>query len=353
MSVLQLPDEVWDEIKIGRIMPDYNFKNIFEYKEFLLAAEQRIKGYGSRLYDTIHGFIEDANKRIAEVSALRGNSMFGREPKTKAELELIFGSPFNPWKSLQFKGAHYEQNKEKRDANKTIFEKIGDGIEHLAGEVKNVVEKVVAKVGAVGVAITLAPFKGAMKKALDNRHISHGNDIVDIAKKFYEHVVKHSEQLFDSSLDFTQFERVGNNTDYTFTKATGFENAEGNEDFMKTIANIVKAIALFFSHLLEKAKDAKDKAEKAGVPVSQIAQDLGVTAEAIKLNDIVQAGAHNIDNAIQHEAGQVSNNYARTPSGNSVPKPSAGKSPLIKIGLIVLAGWAAIKYGPKLFKSAA
>lgn len=77
-----------------------------------------------------------------------------------------------------------------------LFKKIGKGLKKLEkgvvkdiGKVGKAVIKVDKKIIKGAEYVVLAPFKGMMKKELDNRKIAHTNKMADICTKFHVNVV--------------------------------------------------------------------------------------------------------------------------------------------------------------------
>lgn len=250
----------------------------------------------------------------------------GRAPSGIKEISDFYPKPFNPAKL-------YHGATGGLVAFHKLVDKIGDGVEHLAKEYWEIQKKLIAKIGQAGAAVILAPYKGAMKRALDKRHIPHGNDIIDIATKFYDHVVKHGEAMFE----------------YMDPATAGMINEEAKKSGID-IKAIIKAITAFFKTLSGSVKEAEDKANAVGKDVNQIAQDLGISPEALDLAKLINHNGDKAETLIKLEAGSLENSYNRTQDGASTPKgnssPNLGK--IIFVGLIV---FGAIKYGPRLLKS--
>jgi hypothetical protein len=59
--------------------------------------------------------------------------------------------------------------------NKNIFKKLGN---------------LLKKIASAPLVLALAPFKGAMKKALDKKKINYGSKLSEVATKFYDNVVR-------------------------------------------------------------------------------------------------------------------------------------------------------------------
>lgn len=341
MSALNIPPEAW-ALADNSLNPDVNFPDYLTYREFLNAAKAKFQALPNVLGMKGQKIEEVTNtqKGWDELTRKAGLAANGREPQGAKEANALWQKPFNPFRATN---VHMVDRK-------NIFEKIGDGISHLAKEVVEIQQKIVSKIGETGLAVTLAPFKGSMKKSLNKRNIPHGNDIVDIAKKFYKYVVN-KEQLFSSELDFYGF--YGNPNNFTFQKATGFENmdpvtgAVASEATGIDIKKIIKAIVAFFNSLSGAVEEAQAKATEIGKPLSQIAQDLGISTEALDIARQLDAGANNSDRLIKQEAANLAANY--NSSGNKISGAGMSTGKIVLIGLAI---FAAIKYGPKLLSRA-
>lgn len=165
-----------------------------------------------------------------------------------------------------------------------FIETIGSGFQQLGEQVKEGVKNLgqfvsdaIKKIGSIAAILPLAPFKKAMKKALKNRHIDHGNDILDIANKFFREVLHKN---------FEHIEPV-------------------------TISLIVMAIIKFF-------KDMKDKQNKS--------------PEEAELTDIAEKDAANADALINEEYQNLQNRDSGGTVGTN--KTGAMLPILLALGLI-------------------
>ena len=224
---------------------DNDVKNAFQrvaYKKFAKAG----KKFGSQV-------ISD---KLAEIVKAR----LGLPPSTVLSEDQWYSVSFNPGKFL-------------RDNNfgpKNIFSKVVKFLGNVAKVVSSI-PKAALKLAA------LAPFKGAMKKALDRRKIPYTNKLNDIAQKFYHVVVK---------------------------KKSAFENFEP-----VTVSVLLAAILPFFKQLFNKEEPTEEEEE---------------------LLEIAEKDLDREDELISYEMSQLDDG-----TGNTPVTPTGGGSP-IKFGSMVI-----------------
>lgn len=134
-----------------------------------------------------------------------------------------WGSPHG-----NFLGFFGKKNREKR---KKFFKGIGD------------VVKKVARLVASPLTLPLLPFKKPMKRALNKQNVSYKNDVLDIAKQFYKHVVQKSNyEGYESYYLHIPTDKKGN--------------------LVEDVASIIKAIINFFKKNKEKIEKGVATAEE-------------------------------------------------------------------------------------------
>lgn len=133
--------------------------------------------------------------------------------------------------------------------------------------------------------VVLAPFKGAMKKALDKKGVKYSNSMKDISEKFVSNVVqnKHYEQLLSNLEHFEALDRLKTLQSYgDLSRLPCFEQdqtaarfsqwSDHAEHLAMAIPAIIGAVMDFFAAL--KAK------KESGAPMSKTENDILQAAEA-------------------------------------------------------------------------
>lgn len=152
--------------------------------------------------------------------------------------------------------------------------------------------------------VVLAPFKPAMKKALDKKGIKHTNRLSDIAPKFVKNVVQSNKNYENYQGDlkhYEEYEALENLElleQYELYWANGevanllegeavAVGAEGAKIGGQVVSSIIKAVIDFFGNILRKKKEGKP-----------------LTDDEQKLAEIAEKGATVADDLIRAEATQ-------------------------------------------------
>ena len=144
-----------------------------------------------------------------------------------------WGSPHG-----NFLGIFGKKNRKKREK---MFGGVGKAFEKIGRGIGDVVKKV-ARLVVSPVTLPLLPFKKGMKRQLDKRNIKYKNDILDIAKQFYKHVIQKS--------NFEGYESY-------------YHHVEETGNFVDDVVKIIKAIVAFF-------KKNKDKIAEGVATVEEM-----------------------------------------------------------------------------------
>lgn len=190
--------------------------------------------------------IEKTGKDIDEMTAAELDRIPFDINEKAAEHRKFWGitGKLNYEESAHFLGFFGKKNRSKR---KKLGQKINKAVKAVGGAIK----KVVGKIAALPAMAALLPFKGAMKKALNKRNISHSNDMGDIARKFAATIVKKKNYELYSS-----YEQQFGHLIPPAALAGGMEVVEK----MK-IGDIVKMVLDFFGSILGLKKQGKADAE--------------------------------------------------------------------------------------------
>lgn len=156
----------------------------------------------------------------------------------------------------------------------------------------------------LGSMVVLAPFKPAMKKALDKKGIKYSNKMSDIATKFVKNVVKSNKNYENYQGDLKHYEEYEalENLEFLDQYELYWANgeisnllegeavavgAEGAKVGGQIVTSVIKAVIDFFKNILKKKKE--------GQPMTDDEQ---------KLAEIAEKGAAVADDLIRAEATQ-------------------------------------------------
>lgn len=162
----------------------------------------------------------------------------------------------------------------KKVENRSLFGDLVEGFVNLG--------KSVVKVGAViyeGVSfVVLAPFKGAMKKALKSKGVPYKDSMKDIATKFVDHVIKKNPAYEHSLASFQSYEALQNvrEVEDLGNLADNYEKVDNLAPM--AVAAIITAVISFFDNLKKK--------KESGVPMSETEETMyKMSQEAAKNAD--------------------------------------------------------------------
>ncbi len=152
-----------------------------------------------------------------------------------------------------FLGIFGKKNRKKREK---LFGGVGKALEKVGRGIGDVVKKV-ARLVVSPATLPLLPFKKGMKRQLDKRNVPYKNDILDIAKQFYKHVVQKD--------NYEGYESY-------------YQHVEETGNFVEDIAKIIKAIISFFNK-------NKDKIAKGIATVEELEMEKDVDDGHAEMKD--------------------------------------------------------------------
>lgn len=192
---------------------------------------------------------------------------------------------------------------------KNLFKRLWEDVKRAGQGIGKGLHKVGNAYIDISTFVVLAPFKKAMKKALDRKGIKYKNRLTDIAPKFVKHVVKDQKNYETYQGDLKHFEEYEALENLEFLD--GYElywangevanltdelAEEGAKVGTQVASSIIKAIVDFFKNLLKKKQSGQPMTDAENKMAELAEKGAAISDQVIREEMASRTGEFVLDN---------------------------------------------------------